>query len=424
MADKIVSLFAGLFVGIYVARYLGPEQFGVLSYAVSITGIFAILGHAGLYGIVTRKIVRRPSDSNTILGTSFFLKFCGVMIGYIALFLYVFFFEKERSVEFWVVLITASSLSFKPFDVIDFWFQAHVQAKYTAISRSISLLLGSIFKIIMVVIGAKLIFFAFAAPLQGCIMACYSIIFFQTKSSFSVKNWNINFGKAKQLLSESWPVFCGSILATIYFNIDQVMLKWFVGVEEVGMYAIAAKFSEVWYFIPSAILSSLFPKLVRLKEKNERHYTYRLQQIFDILFCLALFIAVLVTIVSEPFISFFLGDQYQASATMLTIHIWAALFVFMRAAFSKWILIENILIFSLITQGLGTLVNIALNFILIPRYGGYGAAVATLISYAVASYFSLFLFSDSRSVFWMMSKAMLSPIRYLSFIMINRKTDI
>lgn len=392
MTEKFLVLGVGFLVTMIVAKYLGPERYGVLSYAFSVTGIFAIAGHAGLEGIVTKKIAKKFSDGKTILGTTFFIKSCGIIISFLVLLLYAFYSKKETNLEFWVLLIAASSLFVKPFDVITFWFEAHIQAKYTASARIISLVLVSLFKIIMVLYGANLIFFAFALPLQGFIMACCFIVFFQMKASFSIKNWRINFSQAKELLSQSWFIFLGSILAIIYLKIDQVMLKWLVGVKEVGVYAIAATISEAWYFVPSAIVASFFPKLIQLKENNERHYQHRLQQIFDILFCVALVIAILVTIVAEPFISFSLGDQYQASASILTIHIWASLPIFMRAAFSKWILIENVLIFSLITQGLGTLVNVALNFLLIPKYGGYGAAIATLISYSVASYFSL-LFS-------------------------------
>jgi O-antigen/teichoic acid export membrane protein len=190
------------------------------------------------------------------------------------------------------------------------------------------------------------------------------------------------------------------------------MLKWFVGAKEVGIYAVAATLSESWYFVPTAIVASLFPKLIDLKETDQKRFNYRLQQIFEILFVIALSVAVLMSFMGAPLIDLFFGQQYLASAPILAIHIWTALFIFMRAAFSKWILIEDALMFSLITQGFGALTNVGLNLLLIPRYGGYGAAVATLISYAMASYFSLFFYKKSRPVFWMMTKAMLSPVRY------------
>ena len=135
---------------------------------------------------------------------------------------------------------------------------------------------------------------------------------------------------------------------------------------------------------------------------------------------LAFFVAILVSIFAFPLISLFFGEKYLSSADILTIHIWAALFIFLRAALSKWILIENILIFSLITQGFGAIANVGLNLLFIPHYHATGAAYATLLSYAMASYVALFFYKRTRPLFWMMSLAMLSPVRYI-FVFAKRK---
>jgi O-antigen/teichoic acid export membrane protein len=296
--------------------------------------------------------------------------------------------------------------------VVDFWFQAHIQAKFTAMAMSASLFLVAVVKVLLVYMDAGLLLFAFANLLQTFLAACFLLLFFKATANMPFTTWRVNFSKAKELLSQSWIIFLGSIFATIYLKIDQVMIKWLVGLKEVGIYAVAAKFSEAWYFVPTAIVTSLFPKLIKLKVAEPVNFNIRLQQTFDLLFVIALVVALLVSLMAEPAIKLFFGDKYLESSSILTIHIWAALFVFMRAAFSKWILIENALVFSLITQGLGALANVGLNLVLIPHYAGYGAAVSTLLSYAMASYFSLFIYSKTRPIFWMMSKAMFTPVRY------------
>lgn len=161
------------------------------------------------------------------------------------------------------------------------------------------------------------------------------------------------------------------------------------GDKAVGVYSVAATMSEVWYFIPTAIVASLYPRLIELRKSDSGLYLKRLQQIFDVLFVVALIVAIAVNLFAPYIISLFFGEAYNDAAAILIIHIWAALFVFMRAALSKWILVEDLLVFSMITQGFGALVNVILNFYLIPFLGGQGAAIATLISYATASYFSL-----------------------------------
>jgi O-antigen/teichoic acid export membrane protein len=412
MGEKFLTLGVGFFVTVLVARYLGPERYGILAYALSLTALFSSAGHMGLGGLVVREIVKKPDSRAETLGTSLVLKLFGYLGAFVAIFIYALIFEKRQSLDYWILLVVASSLLFKPFDVIDFWFQAYVQAKYTAIARSASLLITAGFKIMLVLISAELLFFASANLLQSILAACFLLLLFRTSAGISITTWSASFSRARALLSQGWVIFLGAFFATIYLKIDQIMLKWFVGAKEVGIYAVAATLSETWYFVPTAIVVSLFPKLIELKETDPERFGQRLQQIFELLFMIALLVAIFMNFMGAHLINLFFGQQYLASAPILAIHIWAALFIFMRAAFSKWILIEDALMFSLITQGLGALANVGLNLLLIPRYGGYGAAIATLLSYATASYFSLFFYKKSRQVFWMMSKAILSPVRY------------
>src|SRR5690606_8930482 len=173
----------------------------------------------------------------------------------------------------------------------------------------------------------------------------------------------------------------------------------------VGVYAVAAQLSEAWYFLPTAIVASFFPRLIKLHASDTGRFNLRLQQLFDMLFILAIVVAIVVTLVAEPLISLLFGEEYLQSASILIIHVWGGVFIFMRALFSRWIRIEGALMFSLITQGLGALANIGLNLLLIPRYGGEGAALATVLSYAIASWVALLAHAKTRPVFYMMTKS-------------------
>ena len=412
MGERILRMAIGLFVGIWVARYLGPEQFGFFAYAISLVSIFAIAGHVGLSGLVVRELVKSPEVRDEIMGTSFFLKGAGYCIGGGLLFVFIFLTEGDKNDEFWVLTILSLTLLFLPFNVIDFWFQSRLEAKYTVLSNVLALLISSVLKLGFIFLSVDLTFFAIANLIQASVIALVLVFFYRYKSKLSIGKWRFSLSRAKELISQGWLVFLGSILAMIYLKIDQVMIKWLVSSEEVGIYAVAVTLSEAWYFIPVAIVTSFFPKLIKLKEIDSYLYQRRFQQLCDLLFVLALGIAISVTFVAEQAVNFMFGSAYQAAAAILVIHVWSALFIFMRAAFSKWILIENVLIFSLVTQGLGALVNVALNYYLIPIYGGIGAAYATFVSYAMTSYLALLLYPKTRVVFWVMTKSMMSPLRY------------
>ncbi len=412
MAERLLNIGVGFFMAIVLARYLGPEQFGILAYAISMTAIFASAGHMGLAGLVVREVVKQPNAVPETLGTTFMLKLTGMTLGFVLILLYALLFEEAGGTEFWMLLIVATAIFFQTFDVVEYWFQSQVQAKYPAMAKSGSVVLAAGLKLLLVVSGAGVIAFAFAHAAQFVIAALILAVLYKGTTRMSLMSWKASFAKARELLSQGWIIYLGSIFAVIYMKIDQVMLKWMVGAEEVGVYAVAAQLSEAWYFLPTAIVASFFPKLIKLHEADPARFNLRFQQLLDVLFVLAIAVAVLVSLVAGPVISLLFGAEYQNSASILTIHIWAGVFIFMRAAFSRWILIEGALMFSLITQGLGALANIGLNALLIPHYGGEGAAMATLISYAVASYAALLVHKKTRPVFVMMTKSFFSPFRY------------
>ncbi|WP_404408595.1 flippase [Pseudidiomarina marina] len=411
-SDKVLSLALNFVVSIIIARYLGAEDYGTLAYVLSLTTIFTVAGHMGLSGLVVREIVNSKSEHDVILGTSYAIKMAGMLLGFIGLLAYAVLTELNNVTVFWMLIFASLPMLIQPITVLDFWFQSQVQARFTAISNTSGLVAASLFKLLLVFSGASVLFFALGNLIQSFVVMTLLIFFYKRSSSLSISEWRFDKNKAISLVKQSWLIFAGAIFAVIYMKIDQVMLKFFEGSTSVGIYAVAAQISEAWYFIPTIIAASIFPKLIQLRESTPNEFYRRLQQLFDILFIIGLVIAVITTFVAPFVINFLYGIEYLESANILVVHIWAGIFVALRAAFSKWILIENALVFSLVTQGAGALLNVVLNWILIPHFGAMGAAVSTLISYSVASFFALTLSSHTRPIFWMMFKAMFAPIRY------------
>ena len=405
ISETLLRLVISFFTTILLARYLGPDEFGVFSYSLSLIGLFQVFGHLGLSGLIIRELVSNRNYENKILGTSLFLKLGGYVLAIILLFIFTLFTEEYNSDTFWISTILSLTFLFRPFEVLDFWFKSHLLAKYNFQAKALALVIGSIIKVCLIFLSSSLIFFAFANLIEALLIASGLIFFFFKLFRSKKIKIKFSFKIAKQLMVNGWKVFAGSIFAILYLKIDQIMLKWHLGSEAVGIYSVASRISEVWYFVPSAILVSFFPKLINLKKENSSLYQDRIQQLFDSMFIIAFIISILINISAKPLITFLFGESYITSIPILIIHIWASIFIFMREVFSKWLLIENFLEFSIITQGIGAISNIALNIWLIPIYGIKGAAFATLISYSFASYFSLFIFKKTRPIFFMMTKA-------------------
>jgi len=402
-AEKILRMVVGLFVGIWVARYLGPEQFGLFSYAQSFVALFSAVATLGLDGIVVRELVKDESRADELIGTAFWLKLAGAVMVLLLLAVAVNFTANDRLTNS-LIFIIASATIFQSFNVVDMFFQAKVMSKYVVFANMISLLISSLVKIYLIMIEAPLIWFAWSVLFDSFVLVC-GLFYFYIKNNLNVKYWRFNKNIALKLLKNSWPLILSGIVVSIYMKIDQVMIKEMLNSEAVGQYAAAVKISEAWYFIPMVISSSLFPAIINAKKKSEKLYYERLQKLYDLMVWMAIAIAVPMTFLSEWVVALLYGSKYHEAGSVLMIHIWAGVFVFLGVAGGKWLLSENLQIFSLLNTTIGAFVNIFLNYILIGRIGIQGAAWATFISYFISAYFSLLFWKKTRINFYNLSKS-------------------
>lgn len=412
MSEKVLRMTLGLFIGVWVARYLGPEEFGVLSYAISYVALFSAFASLGMDGIVVRELVKDSSKEQVILGTAFLMKLLGSILMMILVSLTLIIYPNDNNT---IVLIIASTAIFQSFNVIDFYFQAKVQGKYIAISNIISLLCASFAKLLMIINHASLEYFAYVILLEITVLSI-SYIYFSFKRNVSILQWKANYIVAVNLIKDSWPLIFSSLLVTLYMKVDQVMLNNMLGPESVGYYTAATRLSEVWYFIPVVICNSLFPAILNAKKISHELFLERLQKLYDFMLWLALFIAFFVTLITEPLVDFLYGSAYSSSSLILLVHVWSSVFVFIGVASSKWFIAEGLQKQALYRTIAGLLVNVILNYLLIEKYGAIGAAFATLVSQMMASYLFNLFNVKTRNVFFMQSRSILFPIRFLKMI--------
>lgn len=405
--EKILRMVVGLFVGIWVARYLGPEQFGLFSYAQSFVGLFTAIATLGLDGIVVRELVKDETRRDELIGTAFWLKVMGAFGVLLILGIAINFTSNDHFTNV-LVFIIASATIFQSFNVIDFYFQSKVLSKYVVYANIISLLLSSIVKVALILNDAPLIAFAWVVLFDSFVLACGFIYFyFKNNSKFKIQNLTFKSKTAVLLLRDSWPLILSGIVISIYMKIDQVMIKEMLDAEAVGQYAAAVRLSEAWYFIPMVIASSLFPAIINAKKVSEELYYARLQKLYDLMVWMAIAIALPMTFLSDWVVNLLYGGQYSEAGSVLMIHIWAGVFVFLGVASGKWFVAENLQMLSFWRTFNGMVVNVVLNFILIPKYGIQGAAIATLLSQAMAAYIFDFFNIKTRKMFYMKSQTII-----------------
>ncbi|MEQ9310834.1 MAG: flippase [Balneolaceae bacterium] len=409
--DKIFRSLIVFFISIVLARSLGSEIYGLYNYVISFAHLFMELAVLGLSGIVVREIVKREGISSIILGSVFITRLLASLFLLVLCFVVANYFANDYENAKYLILIYSGGLIFKSFETFDLWYQSKQLNKTAVICRLLSIGIVFILVLIGVYLKLGLKYFILLASLEFVLSGIFYLISYKLSEMLK---WRPKVIIAKSLLSKSWPLILSAIGFIIYRRIDQVMLGNFVGSTEVGIYAVAAKLSEVWYYLPIAITRSYFPRLVNLKQKGLLEEN--LQGLYSILCLFAYVIAIIITLIGPSIVLFVYGEEYANSGTVLTIHIWACLFIFMREGLSKWFVLEDLFIFSLLTHGLGAISNVLLNLYLIPKYGAIGAAIATLASYSVASYFSLLISHKTRPIFIMMTRALLNPFNGIKFL--------
>ena len=404
-SEKILRIFLGLFVGVWVARYLGPEQYGLFSYAQSFVVLFSALATLGLDGIVVRELVNDESKRDVLLGTSFLLKLIGSIILLIFLAVVVNFTSNDIYTNI-LIFVIASATIFQSFNVIDFYFQSKVLSKYVVFSNTISLFISSIIKVFLILNNAPLIAFAIVVLFDAIILSL-GLIYFYKHKNLSFKSWKFNKNVAINLLKDSWPLILSGIIITVYMRLDQIMIKEMLGAFEVGQYAAAVTLSEGWYFIPMLICSSLFPAIMHAKKVSEDLYYKRLQKLYDLLVWISISVALPMTFLSDFMVTLIYGGAYSEAGSVLAIHIWAGIFVSLGVASGKWFVIENFQLLSFYRTFAGAVINILLNLYLIPIYGVAGAAIATLISQIFAAYIWDLFNIRTKNMFYMKTKSLL-----------------
>lgn len=407
-ADNLLRMGIGLVVGVWLARYLGPEQFGLFSYALAFVALFSPLATLGLDDIVVRDLVRDPAGEREILGTAFALKAVGGAVTFGAATGAILLLRSADSLSRWLVAIVAAGTVFQAFQVIEFWFHSQVQAKYAVLPKNAAFLLCSLAKVGLILAEAPLLAFAWISTVEVGIGALGLVVAYRARGS-RLRAWRGTLTAAGRLLHDSWPLMLSGMVITVYLRIDQVMLGEMTGSVEVGVYSVAVRLSEVWLFIPMAIYWSVFPAIVEARGMGEAVFYERLQRLYSLIALSAYAVALPVTFVAPWLVPALFGEAYARGGAMLAVLIWANVFSSLEIARSSFLTVMNWTRLYLVTVMLGCFLNIGLNYWLIPLYGGMGAVIASLVAYWFAAHGSCFLFQPLRRTGMMLTRALAYP---------------
>ena len=403
VSGKIVSLLSVLVVGIIVARYLGKEQYGVMNYVISFIAIFQVFADFGLDFIQIREESKNPASRDTIIGTVFTLKIIFAILTFIAVAVTTFIFEKEAEIR-WYILLYAFSIILNTTWVSRNHFTSIVWNEYvvkTEISRSI---IGMIIKVGMVILHLPLVWFILSLLIDSFILATGYIASYIKKID-SIRKWTFDKELAVFLLKQSYPLLLSGAAIIVYNRIDQIMIGKMIDLSHLGVYSVVVRFTELLVFVPTIISQTISPMLVEAREKDIAKYEESSRVFMNVTVSVCIILAILTCLLSYPIVYVTFGQTYIGATSVLAILSFKVIGDALSQTSGQLIIIEGRQLYAPIRNIIGCVTCVALNFVLISRYGIHGAAVTAVITTLVSGTLADFFIPSYKHIFFKQIKA-------------------
>ena len=413
--EKAVRLVFTVGVSFWIARYLGPARLGTLGYCAALVALLGFLPSLGLDAVVKRELLQSPARTEEVLASSLVLRLGAGMLAYALVLLAVFIGWGLTAEESWLFVILGLTLFQQALLLPDLWLQAHLRAKWSVAVQLVTLAICSALRVWLILSNGSLTAFAWVAVVEMALGAT-GLFLFSRRLGLRISGVAAQAATMRRLLTESWPLMFASLAIIVYMRIDQVMLRQLAGPAAVGIYTAAARLSEVWYFLPVGLAASLLPALLRARARDARAYDARQQQYYDLSAAAAYALSIPIALAASWLVRMAYGPEFAAAGPILSVHIWSSIFVFLGMARGQWLVNERLQRFYLVATLAGAVANILLNLLFIPRWGGLGAAWATVISYALATWGASYFHPAVRATAAMQTRALLLPLlgwRYL-----------
>ncbi|NBV83316.1 flippase [bacterium] len=379
MADRTLRMGLGVVVGLWVARYLGPTNYGLINYVLSIFGLVGTVVYLGLDGVLGRFLVRYPSRTKDILGTAIVVRLVTGVIAFMALALWLYIGQSQLPLIGSLVL--SAGFLIQPFNVVRYWFDAKLDSKQVVMAELLGVTIGSGIKIAGILYGAGINWFIGVSTVELAI-GIAGFVWRYHRYGPGIQ-WRISPRVGKLVLQSGLPLILANSAVMVYMRIDQIMLNWISGPHEAGLYAAATRLSEMPSFIPALIAASVTPSIIKCKKGNPQLYLERIGRLMSLLTGLAYLLIVGTLCTAWWVVPLLLGGQYSGSTPILVVHVLGLVGIFQGAASGVFYINEKLTKVFAMNLVAVAIANIGLNIVLIPRFGGMGAAAATAVCQTV-----------------------------------------
>ncbi|CDT94093.1 putative polysaccharide biosynthesis protein [Vibrio coralliirubri] len=394
--DKILRMLVGFFISVLIVRHLGPSDFGYYSYIIGVVYILYSLAGLGLNDVIVRYLLCGKYPSLNIIIISFVSR---LVFSCLIFFFYIIYRYITQSNQGYseLLLIAMIVVPMQSFNVADSFFQSIVKSKYTVVATLFSFVIVSALRLYGLENDYPLQYFVYLYVLEYVGSAVFLTLFFSLKfKNKKISERSNNKLLTFNLLKDATPLLLSGFVVSLFLKLDQVMIMKILGEKELGIYSVAVRISELWYFLPIAVITSLFPSFIKSSQESHLSLIKVIEKTTSWLVFLAFIVASIVTIFGGLIIDVLYGKEYLPSSEVLSVHIWTSIFIFANIVFSKYFIIINKEKIKFILDFIALLINIISNILLIPYFGILGAAIATLICYPLSYIVLSILFDEVR----------------------------
>ncbi len=393
IGEKIAQMILSLFVGVLSARYLGPSNYGLISYAASLMSFFMSLCTLGINSVIVKELLDNPDDQGSALGSSVGLRLISSFFSAVMVIGISFIVDYGEWETIAVVAISSISLIFHAFDTINRWFQSQYNSKTSALAAFIAYVVTAAYKIVLLILNKSVIWFAFATSVDYIVFTIVLLVAYKKcngpKFSFSIK-------KGKSILSRSYHYILSGLMVSLYGQTDKFMLKYMLSETEVGYYATATTLCAMWTFVLTAIIDAFYPNIVEAYQKDEKTFAKRNRQLYAIVFYVSTFVSLMFLIFGELAVRILYGAEFLPATTPLKIITWYTAFSYLGVARCAWMVCTNRQKYIKYMNVPAVIINVAINYFLIPVMGPSGAALASFITQIFTSIILPLFIKDLR----------------------------
>ena len=394
IGGQVFQMGLTLVIGMLTARYLGPSNYGVIGYTASYVSFFSVVCQLGYTSTIVKELLDHEERQGEILGTTIFFRVCTSLLSSVIMSALIYVVDDGDMLIVRVGFLQSLSLVFNSFEMIHYWYQSRLESSVSVKIQSLAYLIMAGYKIAILALGKSVEWFAFSTTLEAAVVAVALVWTYRRSKG---QKLNVSVSAGREMLMSSYHFILSGLMSTIYSEMDKIMLGQMMNDTAVGYYTAASKISTMWSFVLMAFINSARPVIMSSKNISEERYLKQLKRLYAAIIWVGIAMAVCISVGGKLIIYIMYGEAYMPATSTLQILAWYTMFSILGSARGIWIVCEDKAKYVKYYLGIGAVLNIILNYVLIPIYGAGGAAMATLVTQIFTAVFAPLIFKETRA---------------------------